>query len=72
MSARELLEWTAYEQVYGSLLIHERIDFGLALVAYMQSDGKGELRDFMPPWWQELTAEEERAKGLAWLKGLVG
>lgn len=55
------MEWTAYEQVYGSLLIHERIDAGFALIAMMLAqDGKKHTqREFMPPWFLELTKEAD-------------
>lgn len=72
MTAREVTEWQAYEQVYGSMLVHERIDAGLARVAFMLSNGQGEFREFMPQWWQDLTAEAERERGIAWLRGLAG
>ncbi len=74
MTAGELTEWMAYERTYGSLLIHERIDAGFALVAFVIakafSDGKRDMspEDFMPPWYQELNRERKLERGLAWLK----
>jgi hypothetical protein len=66
-----MMEWTAYEQVFGSILVHERVDVGLAKVAYMLSDGKKKFRDFMPEWYRELTADAELARGMAMMKGLA-
>jgi len=72
-----MMEWMAYEQVYGSILVHERIDAGFAqvslLLAQAFSDGKKRytMRQFMPQWFKDLTAEAELEKGVAWLKGLV-
>ena len=77
MTAGELTEWGAYEQVFGSLLIHERIDAGFAQVSYILAKAFGnkdrhfEVGDFMPPWFQELNRESKIQKGMAWLKGLV-
>ena len=78
MTAGELTECAAYEQVYGSLLIHERIDAGFAQVSYLLAKAFGkegqrfEVGDFMPPWFQEFNRESKLKQGMAWLKGLVG
>jgi hypothetical protein len=78
MSAGELTEWAAYEQTFGSVLIHERIDAGFAqvslILAQAFSDGRRRysMRDFMPPWYQDLTADEALAKGMGQLLALVG
>lgn len=76
MTAGELMEWQAYEQTFGSLLIHERIDMGFAQVSLilaksLGSAKKATMRDFMPKWFQDLTADEELARGMAQLAGLV-
>lgn len=65
-----MTEWTAYEQVYGSLLIHERIDAGFAQVCMMLAqDGKRHTqREFMPPWFIELTREAELEKGMGMMR----
>lgn len=61
-------EWSAYERVYGSLLVHERIDAGFALlgmlIAQTNSDGRRRYkqRDFMPEWYVELTKDDELAR----------
>jgi hypothetical protein len=60
MSSAELTEWMAYERIYGSMLIHERIDMGFAQLAWLITRlwaKKTNLKpqDFMPPWYQELT-----------------
>jgi hypothetical protein len=45
----------AFEQVHGPLLIHERIDFGFAMLAWMMANAWGKRRrkftDFLPPWY---------------------
>jgi hypothetical protein len=62
MTARELMEWAAYERVYGPLLVHERIDLGFAqlyyyLVSLLGQKKRGQrysLRDFLPKWMRDL------------------
>jgi hypothetical protein len=55
----------AFERVWGPILPHERIDIGLAQVSlYLvkllsRSRRDYKLRDFMPAWYRELTAEAE-------------
>lgn len=77
MTSRELMEWSAYEQVYGSIIPHERIDAGFAQVSMIlaqafSSNGKRyRFRDFMPKWFRDLTAEDALAEGMAALKGLT-
>jgi len=63
MTSAELTEWAAYERVYGSIIPAERIDVGFAQLSWLMaclwgSKKRGEyrIRDFMPPWYQELTA----------------
>jgi hypothetical protein len=71
------MEWQAYERVYGSMLVHERIDAGFAQVSLIlaqafSSNGKRyKMRDFMPPWYQELTEEQAMRQELAALQGMV-
>jgi hypothetical protein len=65
MSSTELTNWTAYERVYGPILVHERIDVGLAQLQWLvtrlwASKNKLTPRDFMPPWYQELTKGAHR------------
>lgn len=77
MTAGELMEWNAYEQTYGSLLIHERIDSGFAMVAmilakaFSSNGSRYQMRDFMPRWYQELTKDAELEKGISQLRMLV-
>jgi hypothetical protein len=69
MTSAELTEWAAFERVYGPILPHERIDVGLAqlgwLMARLWGKSKRELklRDFMPGWYQELTAGDAVRQG---------
>jgi hypothetical protein len=77
MSAGELMEWQAFEQTFGSLLIHERIDAGLAQVslilakAFSDKGSRYSMRDFMPKWFRDLTAEQELTRGMDQLKAMV-
>lgn len=69
------MEWAAYEQVYGSILPHERIDAGFAMLALIlakaNGDNRSTMRTFMPPWYQELTREAELERGMQTLRLLV-
>jgi hypothetical protein len=66
MTSAELTEWMAYERIYGSALIHERIDMGFAqlqwLLVRLWTKAKRNLTpaDFMPAWYQELVRRGER------------
>ena len=65
MTSAELTEWVAYERVYGPILVHERIDLGLAQLQWLvtrlwASKNKLTPRDFMPAWYQELTKGAHR------------
>jgi len=77
MAARELTEWIAYERVYGSIAIGERIDAGFAQVAYLlvrllgKDGGRYKPRDFMPEWFRELTAPHELERGWAALAAMA-
>ena len=46
----------AYEKLNGPLLIHERVDFGLAVLALIMANAwskkRFKLRDFLPPWYE--------------------
>lgn len=78
MTSREVMDWQAYERVYGSILPHDRIDAGFAQVsmilaqAFSKPGARFTIRDFMPPWYQELTADDELARGLASLRMMKG
>lgn len=71
------MEWQAYEQTFGSLLVHERIDAGFAQVslilakAFSDKGARYRLRDFMPKWFRDLTADDELARGMGQLQALV-
>lgn len=68
-----MTEWRAYEQVFGSILPHERIDAGFAQVSLILAKANSKpgtkyaVRDFMPEWYRELTADAELEKGMAML-----
>jgi hypothetical protein len=56
------MEWSAFEQVYGPILPHERIDFGLAHVAYriieVNSRHPPKFEKFLPRWLRNLGRPE--------------
>lgn len=67
MSSGELTEWAAFERVYGPVLVHDRIDIGLAQVCLVlarlfSKKSKHTLRDFLPAWWQGLIGKAGRAE----------
>jgi hypothetical protein len=68
------MEWGAYEQTFGSLLIHERIDAGLAqvslILANSMSKRRFKFRDFMPQWFRDLTQEDDLLRGVEALRAL--
>jgi len=45
----------AFEQLHGPLLIHERIDFGFAMLttvlANLNSRRRFKVQEFLPPWY---------------------
>lgn len=66
-------DWAAFERVWGPLLLHERVDIGLAQVAWVLNSLFGKhsrsLVDFLPSWYhdREPVADDvmlERAKRL--------
>jgi hypothetical protein len=52
MSTRELVEWEAFEEEMGPLLIHQRIDSAVAILA-AQRAGSENVSDFLPRWERE-------------------
>ena len=56
MTMRDLMEWHAYERVYGPILVHERLDVGLAqiglIMAKLWGKGNPKPRDFLPVWYR--------------------
>lgn len=77
MTGREMTEWLAYEQVYGSIVPHERIDAGFAQIGYLlvrllgKDSGRYKPRDFMPDWYRNLTATSDLERGWAALAALA-
>lgn len=52
----ELIEWAVFEEDFGPLTLHERIDGAAAMIAYalhVSAGGKGDLKDFIPRWERE-------------------
>lgn len=65
MSSGELTEWAAYEQAYGPLLVHDRVDIGFAQVCTVLAHLLGKksrhtIKDFLPAWWREALNKSER------------
>jgi hypothetical protein len=52
MSARELVEWEAFEEEMGPLLLHQRIDWAVAILT-AQRAGSEKVKDFLPQWERE-------------------
>lgn len=53
MSARELAEWARFEEDFGPLTLHERLDAMAGHIAYTvhaTAGGSGRMSDFMPQW----------------------
>lgn len=55
MPASELMEWSAFERVHGTILIHERVELMVAilcsLIANVYSDKRRyKPADFLPKW----------------------
>jgi hypothetical protein len=67
MSSEELTAWSAFERVYGPVLIHERIDVGLAQVGFilakLMGRGHPRPRDFLPGWYTERASESSVLEG---------
>lgn len=59
MPATDLMRWSAFEHVYGPLLPHERVDIGLAQVAYLLvcllggQRRRPDFRKFLPQYMQQ-------------------
>lgn len=73
MPAHELAEWVAWEQIHGPILVHERVDFGLARLAWMWGPRDARLEDFMPQWGAAEPGEDEmlmRAQEFAQIPGV--
>jgi hypothetical protein len=52
MPATELVEWEAFEDEFGPLLVHERIDWAVAFLV-AQRAGSENVKDFLPQWERE-------------------
>lgn len=52
MSARELMEWSVFEETFGPLTLHERMDGAAAIIAFAHT-GQGNVSDYMPRWEKE-------------------
>lgn len=47
------MEWETFEEEFGPLTLHERIDAGIALLLHQQAllhGMKGDVEDFLPRW----------------------
>jgi hypothetical protein len=50
ISARDLMEWAAFERVQGPILIHDRIDAAFARLSASLSGTSQPAEDFLPRW----------------------
>lgn len=62
LTMRELLAWQRFEDDFGPLTLHERIDHAAALISYTVAAAAGlkndrgravEIVDFLPTWQRE-------------------
>jgi hypothetical protein len=67
MDSLELTRWAAFEQEYGPLLVHDRIDMGfghlmflLAQVYHAPRTPKPQFKDFVPPYIRKRLEEGTR------------
>ncbi|HEU4864991.1 MAG TPA: hypothetical protein VFT76_01980 [Actinomycetota bacterium] len=73
MTGADLAEWEAFEAAYGPILLHERLDWMRAILAYVTAKAGGDrghdLEDFLPAWDAALELRldvrerERRARG---------
>jgi hypothetical protein len=62
LSAAQVDEWDWFERRYGPVLVHERIDIGLASIAQLIAATAGAekpLKDFLPTWWDWMFDRDE-------------
>ncbi len=66
MSTRELIEWEAFEEDFGPMTVHERIDAAVAILAHQQAlhhaaaqgvELHTPVTDFLPQWESETEGE---------------
>jgi len=76
MSAAEFYRWRMFEEAHGPILLHDRVDLGLAQVSYVVAKMLGskdvEMRHVLPPWLRELAAEASVRAGFERLASLAG
>ena len=68
MGVRELLEWQAFEEDFGPVTLHERIDGAAQQIAYnvhVAAGGKEQPERFRMSWGTR------RFDEVAWLEGLA-
>lgn len=71
MPARELLEWAAFERVFGPLTVQERVDVAGALAAWASvGNPKRSPRDFMPDWQSDEARTQDPEDMIAVLRGI--
>lgn len=74
MSSAELMEWAAFEQVHGPILVHDRVDFGLTQVALILANAfskrRVDIKKVLPPWHrQQQRSDASVAKALERMMG---
>jgi hypothetical protein len=76
MSMPELIEWGTFEEDFGPLTLHERIDAAVAILAHQQAvyhgtDAHTPVTEFQPRWQTEAQAEEEGPHIVDWLSAMA-
>lgn len=70
LTTREYVEWAMFERHFGPLTLHERIDQGFAMLAYVVAKSAGaevEFEDFLPRWGHE----EPVGDATDWLRAMA-
>jgi len=65
----ESVEWRLFEDEFGPITLHERIDAAAALIAHTvwkAAGQEGDIGDFMPTWQRE-----GAASAVDWLKAMA-
>jgi hypothetical protein len=67
LTARELVDWAAFEQVYGPVLVHERVDIGFARLSFYlvsmfaEKRSRVKFEDFLPDYLRKLNRRARMA-----------
>jgi hypothetical protein len=72
MSHRQLVEWSVFEEDFGPLTVHERIDANAALISHaivnaLTNGQAGDVADYGPRW----ESAEPKAHIVDWLSAIA-